>query len=355
MRRLSVNYLLEICSSTSYDPLFTGINQRCWLQHKILLGIKSSSSASTPTSTSSSASSLMNLYQDIGAFTELFGNMDSSTAKSFINRERIIRDKFEMLDARHSTVVESFAGIVLSNRFPSSNGSSVESFLRQACGISILLQHGFYLTSKKYHNPSGCIRENTDVGEILLGSIDQANMVANHHFTTVPGTIIKVKDARPHSLKVSCIPSLINFVMFELIKNAFSAVLKRRANSSSTSLPPIEIEVEPAKDVIRIMIKDKGIGLLPDQEDFAEGIFQFARSSREKRNESLPQQSYQPSSAPLDGLGVGLYMSHLYATHFGGDLQIQSQSEGGTVVIYTISRDLFVEEFLPESTFCPSF
>ena len=52
------------------------------------------------------------------------------------------------------------------------------------------------------------------------------------------------------------------------------------------------------------------------------------------------QTSYQPAPAPLRGLGVGLSLSHIYATHFGGDLIVTSDGVGlGSTVTLRMPRD----------------
>jgi C4-dicarboxylate-specific signal transduction histidine kinase len=57
------------------------------------------------------------------------------------------------------------------------------------------------------------------------------------------------------------------------------------------------------------------------------------------------QMSYQPMSEPLKGLGVGLCLSTVYATHFGGSLKIESEGRNlGTTVTFTIPRNIDITE-----------
>ena len=47
----------------------------------------------------------------------------------------------------------------------------------------------------------------------------------------------------------------------------------------------------------------------------------------------------------MQGLGVGLSLSNLYATHFGGSFRIKSEGEGlGVTVEFTIPRNIDVLE-----------
>ena len=57
------------------------------------------------------------------------------------------------------------------------------------------------------------------------------------------------------------------------------------------------------------------------------------------------QASYQPSSDPLRGLGVGLCLATMYTTHFGGSISIKSDGRNrGTTVTINIPRDIDIVE-----------
>jgi hypothetical protein len=57
------------------------------------------------------------------------------------------------------------------------------------------------------------------------------------------------------------------------------------------------------------------------------------------------QTSYQPAPAPLRGLGAGLCLSNIFATHFGGSLAIESGGIGkGTTVTLFIPRSTDILE-----------
>lgn len=57
------------------------------------------------------------------------------------------------------------------------------------------------------------------------------------------------------------------------------------------------------------------------------------------------QKSYQPMSEPLKGFGVGICLSTVYSTHFGGSLILESKGRNsGTKVTYTIPWDIDILE-----------
>ena len=77
--------------------------------------------------------------------------------------------------------------------------------------------------------------------------------------------------------------------------------------------------------------------------------FDFLHSSTIKPAALVDAQaSYQPMSAPLKGLGVGLCMSKNYLTHFGGELILASTPGQGTIATIVLPKDTSIEERIEE-------
>ncbi|MDI9819229.1 MULTISPECIES: ATP-binding protein [unclassified Legionella] len=101
-------------------------------------------------------------------------------------------------------------------------------------------------------------------------------------------------------------------ILVNLIKNAKEAVLKNAKNKSKK----IEIVVKAKKNKINILVKDNGVGILPEN---LERIFSFGFTTK-------PQ-----------GHGFGLHSSALSAKEMGGALEAQSLGIGlGSVFILTL-------------------
>jgi hypothetical protein len=268
---------------------------------------------------------LQNVYKDTLEFSSTFAH--AAISDSFTNASKFISTKFEFLDARHSTVVETISEIVSPldiTRTPDTEITLI-NVLKNQLNIGLLLQHGFYLTSNKYFHPTGCVRQNANIKEICHGAIDNAVMVAEHHYTKTPEVV--VTESSSASSQICCIiPSVLTFIVFELVKNAISSVISKYENHQC-KLPPIHVAISISTISVDVSVEDFGIGFMSDQ---TTGMFVFA-GSRHRRNliiHGQQQASYQPASAPLSGLGVGLCMAKLYATHLDGTLSLSSEGPG---------------------------
>ena len=75
--------------------------------------------------------------------------------------------------------------------------------------------------------------------------------------------------------------------------------------------------------------------------------FDFLHSSTIKPATLVDTQaSYQPMSSPMKGLGVGLFLSKTYLTHFGGELLLTSTPKQGTMATIVLPKDTSIEECL---------
>ena len=79
--------------------------------------------------------------------------------------------------------------------------------------------------------------------------------------------------------------------------------------------------------------------------------FDYLYSSSKKKKKAYfdLQQTYQPVTEPLTGMGIGLPISQLYSRYFGGDIRIFSVQNYGTSVAIYIPRDVTIEENIPVS------
>lgn len=102
----------------------------------------------------------------------------------------------------------------------------------------------------------------------------------------------------------------------------------------------VKLNVDVQKDphlsamIIRFEIKDTGVGIPVDQQAFLfEPFFQIKHPSK-----------------PLSGSGLGLAISHQLVKQMGGELQLRSQSSGGTCFFFTLNLSIQVEDALAGRT-----
>lgn len=135
-------------------------------------------------------------------------------------------------------------------------------------------------------------------------------------------------------------PAALEYVMFEVFKNACKAVVERCAGM--ITLPLILCRVEANEKQVKIVISDEGGGIPPEHLCH---IWSFASSGPSASRLSEQVQA-------LSGFGVGLPLSRQYIRYLGGDMQLTSRESRGTVVRIILDRDMSRSEVLGDP---PSF
>ncbi len=134
--------------------------------------------------------------------------------------------------------------------------------------------------------------------------------------------LVKIRDAHAQVLVPRPLPTLttnraaITRVLLNLISNAI------QYNDSAITVVEIGYESEPKdEDAIEIYVKDNGIGI---DEGALESIFK-------------PSIRLAPNDTREAGLGIGLSLTRFAVTQLGGEIWIQSSSDSGSTVRFTIS------------------
>ncbi|KAJ1653591.1 Protein-serine/threonine kinase [Dispira simplex] len=145
------------------------------------------------------------------------------------------------------------------------------------------------------------------------------------------------------------IPDHIEYILYELLKNAVRAVMdqversNRLAGSSElSSYPPIRVTICEGQVTLVFRISDQGGGipadLLPHIWEYGQGnhnplsnLHQVTRMAA-KVNDPLCH------AALLTHLGIGLPMSRVYATYWGGNVQVHTMEGFGTDVYVHVPK-----------------
>jgi len=272
--QLSIENLKYLAKSDKYlKSTSANISFRCAAQLKFLLSGKLSSV------NSKIASNLTHLYSDTIESTNFiasttYGIVAGNVAVSA--RQEEIRRYFENLELRHATVIESFSEFLHCTHGSGISNVSIESFIRTQLSISTLLQHGVFLTSRKFLREFGCVSVETKVLDMCVDAKEHATLLAEHNYTFSPDISI-YGDAE---WCIDVVPSLVHFVLVELLKNAlYSTILKCMQNPNSNhnydlALNHVEIFISHTKEETRIMIKDRGVGFVEDC-NFQQNIRRF--------------------------------------------------------------------------------
>ena len=158
------------------------------------------------------------------------------------------------------------------------------------------------------------------------------------------------------------IPSHLEYMIGELLRNSVQAVVEQQRSSKATSPPPpIEVLVCEAAQHVIIRVSDRGggipVSILPYLWSFAKGPRSQSRLhnlSVIPRLEATMQELQLPPSTP-DGmevsnnhvdsgrpadlrLGIGLPMSRIYAEYWAGSLEMRNLEGYGCDAFLQISR-----------------
>ncbi|KAJ2611647.1 hypothetical protein H4S08_003058 [Coemansia sp. RSA 1365] len=125
------------------------------------------------------------------------------------------------------------------------------------------------------------------------------------------------------------IPSHLDYMLTELLKNAFHASL-RAAENTKSEIPPVVITVSKGDGKVAVRIRDKGGGIPSSIHNkvFDYSFTTFGRNSTDDPPEEAAGNTDGTTSVAnqsmVSGLGFGLPMTKIYAEYFGGTLHIIS-------------------------------
>lgn len=138
---------------------------------------------------------------------------------------------------------------------------------------------------------------------------------------------------------LACVPAHLEYILKEVFKNACGAVV--RTQSHATSLPAITCHITHSSEAVEVCIRDLGGGMSPS---CAQKAWSFMHTGGSKS--AWREQGSDDST--MSGYGIGLPLSRLYASHFGGDLRLTSWESRGTEVCLTLSKQTTQSERLWE-------
>ncbi|KAI0650731.1 alpha-ketoacid dehydrogenase kinase [Trametes meyenii] len=160
----------------------------------------------------------------------------------------------------------------------------------------------------------------------------------------------------------------LEYIIFELLKNSFRAT--RLKHPAASTLPPVRVTVVASDNDVYLRISDQGGGLVSSEIQSPSDLFSFSHvrnatrlaaarlgalrtvsSSEHGMRATVSEQvgRWEPDPAggvdvPADGvnphprIGIGLPMSNIYATYFGGSLELVSLDGYGTDVYVRLPK-----------------
>jgi len=278
------------------------------------------------------------------------GNTVNNMALSVVEYKRLYgctRDQEECFIKFLDRFYQSRIGIrlILSHHMELVGASEVKVFDNLSKLIDYKKQAGMGLgnelsNSTKLRLVSSFERE-THLSDIVQNNYDIAKQLCERDYMDSPKLVL----SNPRNVKSSYVPSHLNYIFFEIIKNAMKATMERyEKDEDVTSIPNINVGIYEGENDVTVKISDFGYGAELSEShrwfDYMyttsdEGVYDsdFSRNSR---------------SSIMSGFGVGLPLSRLYARYFSGDLKVLTRQGGGTdVYIYLKTKNVEKREVLP--------
>jgi pyruvate dehydrogenase kinase 2/3/4 len=210
----------------------------------------------------------------------------------------------------------------------------LDTFNLSRIGIRMII--GQYLA---LHAPragwSGILHSETCPAAVAEEAIENAMGLSRMTYGVAP----KIEIAGKRDLTFTYIPTHLNHMLFELLKNSLRATVE--THGVNNPLPPVKIVIADGAEDITIKIEDEGGGI---PRSGIGRIFSYQYTTAPQ----LPNDSY--ASREMDrmaGYGYGLPITRLYARYFGGDLQVISMEGYGTDAYLHLSRLGHHQELLP--------
>jgi pyruvate dehydrogenase kinase 2/3/4 len=242
----------------------------------------------------------------------------------------------------------------------------IDTLITERLGLRLLLAHHVAMHDSK---PGflGVIQIKCSPKELVEAAAEHAIELCRAHHGVAPRVIIE----DPGNATFRYVPTHLQYMAFELLKNAFHGVVKRHNPDDTITdedkLPPVKVVIAKGVDDVCIKISDEGGGI---HREAIQQIFSHMYESKSAQTPSpLPTSSKNSQvtvkeledaedesesskfnhaehhhysepvlSIPLTGVGYGLPVVRTYARYFGGDLELFSLPGYGTDVFLFLKR-----------------
>jgi pyruvate dehydrogenase kinase 2/3/4 len=136
----------------------------------------------------------------------------------------------------------------------------LDRFYMSRIGIRMLIgQHSALYRGPFMKNYVGVICTRTNIKEIAQDAIANARFICEDHYGLFRAP--EVKMFCPGDIEFMYVPSHLNHMVFELLKNSLRAVVERFGADYEDEYPPIKLVIAHGKEDITIKISDEGGGL----------------------------------------------------------------------------------------------
>jgi len=240
-------------------------------------------------------------------------------------------------------------------------GQFLNKFFQSRITIRLLMAHLVCCLEDK-KGSTGEIHHNCDFDKIFSATAEDVTKLCHHNYGRAPAIEVRNRLKK----QFTYLPGHIHVILFELLKNSYRAVCEFHENSKD--IPPIRVIVVGGERVVAIKIQDEGGGIAVEEID---KIWLYTYSSACIAEETwddkelvnalkhslvwykLPSRLEATKGGvncmpiedegemnvdfmggvvdvPMAGFGYGLPIARVYASFFGGSLDLKSAQGHGT-------------------------
>ncbi|KAJ3309950.1 hypothetical protein HDV04_005519 [Boothiomyces sp. JEL0838] len=194
-------------------------------------------------------------------------------------------------------------------------------FHMQRIAVRLLIGHCVALSKPlPLDNMIGIFCTKTPIEDIVTESVQLAEDLCMITYGCVPPIELSCTP-ESKNFDLLYIPSHLQHILFELLKNAMRAVIERELLKvgeygvvKTSQLPPIIVHWHTTAEHCIFEVRDQGIGINPE---ILEKVFLFHYTTAAR--------PIKPGAAVMAGYGYGLPLSRLYARFLKGDIWIESE------------------------------
>lgn len=256
-------------------------------------------------------------------------------AETVIDIRRMLRNQ-ERTSAERTTTVWTVKSAMAPIQ------STVLRFLQVRLVTQLLCDHVVDCTLPSTRKkPHGAISVDVNVAALVTSAVLEARHLVETNFIPLadqpeaqaqecpePPFVIVNEES---TITATVVRPWLQYALVELLKNSLAITMERdRRLDAWSPYYPVLIEISETNTHVQIQLHDQGGGLHMasdgphDNAGPHDTLFDFA-TRQDKWDRMDDQQTYATVSSPIRGLGVGLALSRLHLTRFGGDLTLQDR------------------------------
>ncbi|RIB16004.1 mitochondrial branched-chain alpha-ketoacid dehydrogenase kinase-domain-containing protein [Gigaspora rosea] len=206
--------------------------------------------------------------------------------------------------------------------------SFLDDMINARIGIRLIAEQHISLHNARDPNVIGIIDSQTSPARLIQSCANWVRELCEGHYGSSPEIII---DGQIDTT-FTYVPVHLEYIISEVLKNAYRATVEYSSKIKRNHHPQIVATISKGENNIGIRIRDQGGGVAPED---LPSIFDYSFTTVPQDEDShadvdnilsnVSRRAMQTGlGGPIAGLGYGLPLARIYATFFGGSLNLIS-------------------------------